>query len=61
MVSGLHDTIKIFPRTQSVTLEGKIKYTLQQLSSLYLSLINIQLPGLRQNVYSVQNIYKSYL
>ena len=49
MVSGLHDTIKIFPRTQSVTLEGKIKYTLQQLSSLYLSLINIQLPGLRKN------------
>ena len=55
MVSGLHDTIKIFSRTQSVTLEGKIKYTLQQLSSLYLSLINIQLPGLRQND-SVQDI-----
>ena len=25
MVSGLHDTIKIFPRTQPVTLEGKMK------------------------------------
>ena len=55
MVSGLHDTIKIFSRTQSVTLEGKIKYTLQQLSSLYLSLINIQLPGLRKKNSEVQD------